>query len=381
MKLAATPSRMSLVLPLLLIGGCLGPDGRPIWDWPSSNGTGTGGSAGSTAPVADAGGFSPTGLGGAGGVGGYGGFFPTGLGGAGGSPSDGPPASSPPDVAAPEPLPRPQAVLDACARRGQRAPSSGPDLRPALTRRWLVCSERGLFHRPQAGLELTADGRITLLAWGPGATLVPLRGVDNEGSFDFYEERQLNLHSDLGGTVITRPELSTGLRGLWINNIGAYMYDYVAAEDVDLSAVMVPPTSPPVTNSVPHAACERTPGPVRPTGTIPQLRAAMARRWILCSPWGLLGDRQTSGEVGIEVAADDSYHELVRAPDGQLVRSGPARAVEYIDTSLFNGRPTTQANFGTAHGTVISTPVLTSDADYLIINNNGVYEYRYVAAE
>jgi hypothetical protein len=375
MKVAPSHPRLSLVVPLLLVGACLGPDGRPIWEWPPSGGPATGGSAGASSPAGGAGGLFPSdgGLGGAGGYAGTGGYA--------GGPSDGPSSAPPPDVAQPEPLLRPQAVLDACARRGQRAPLSGPGLRPALTRRWLVCSALGLFHRPQAGLELTADGRITLLAWGPGATLVPLRGVDNEGTFDFYQERQLNLSSDLGGTVITHPELSTGLRGLWINNNGVHTYDYVAAEDVDLAAVMVPPTPPPAMTPVPHPACERAPGSARPTETIAQLRTAMSRRWIRCSPWGLLGDGQSSGEAGIEVTSDDSYYSLVGATDGQLVRSGPGRAVEYIDTSLFNGRPTVQANFSVSQGTIISVPVVTSDADYLIINNNGWREYRYVAAE
>jgi hypothetical protein len=117
-------------------------------------------------------------------------------------------------------------------------------------------------------------------------------------------------------------------------------------------------------------------------GTIAQMRQGLVRRWILCTADGLLGDGSQS-EAGIEIEAGaDRYHALSRDAAGQLVRSGYQGALEYVDTSSINGRPMVQVNFSTNRGvTITSHPVITADPAYLIINNNGVREYRYLAAD
>lgn len=329
-----------------------------------------GGAAGGIEWPAGTGGSATGGTGGTA-TGGTGGTIPTGgtggvaTGGVGGSPGLPLPQA---------PLWRPESVRAACAKRHERSGPEGEALRAALTRRWLVCSDIGLFHRPQAGFELRSDGRISLLGWTAEGRIEVLRGADNEGTFTITPPRQANFTSDLGGTVIAFPVVSQNPGGLWINNNGAYFYDYVAAEDVDLSTPPIPPSPPPPADRPPQ--CQRPPGRATTPGTVASMRQALTRRWLRCSEQGLFGAPE---EAGIEIGADDRYFHLRRDAQGQLERFGSATALMYIDTSEFNGHPSVQVNF--AGGSILSHPVVTTDPTYLIINNNGVVEYRYVALE
>jgi hypothetical protein len=56
-------------------------------------------------------------------------------------------------------------------------------------------------------------------------------------------------------------------------------------------------------------------------------------------------------------------------------------AIEYIDVSNFNGRPSIQINLTRNGGTVISQVVVSQSPVFLLLNNNGVYHYRYRALE
>jgi hypothetical protein len=254
---------------------------------------------------------------------------------------------------------------------------AGEELRVALTRRWLVCSDLGLFHRPQAGMEIRPDGRISLLGWTPDGQLEVLRGADNEGTLTITNGgMQANFTSDLGGTVITFPVMSETPPGLWINNNGAFHYDYIGAEVVALGPGTVPPPPPPPPVTAPQ--CQRPPGAAVMPGTIQAMRQALSRRWLRCSPLGLFGEAEVAG---LEISTDDRWYYLVRNAQGQLVRSSDGLPVSYLDTSSFNGRPTIQVNFESGRGTIISHPVITADPTWVIINNNGVQEYRYVAVD
>jgi hypothetical protein len=335
----------------------------------------TGGSGGGAAALGGAGGTSAL-QGGASGGGGLGGMTSDpgtsdagATGGTSGIGDGGAPDPSTGDV--PRAVQPPQ-VLAACARRKEHRSLTGAALRTAITRRWLLCSDRGLFHQPQAGFEIRADGRLSLLGWGANG-LETLRGAANEGTFTVVNEGQTNFDSDLGGTVITFPLFSSDPRGLWIDNEGVFQYDYVAAEDVDLSSIPPPPPPPPPVLRAPE--CQGAPGSAVTPGTISAMRQALSRRWVLCSPQGLFGGDQLEG--GIEIVADDRYYRLGRNAQGGLERNGPRSELSYIDTSSFNGRPSIQVNF--AGGSIISHPVLTVAPAWLIINNNGVQEYRYVA--
>jgi hypothetical protein len=118
--------------------------------------------------------------------------------------------------------------------------------------------------------------------------------------------------------------------------------------------------------------------------TVPELRAALARTWILCSPVGLTNQPQDGLVITTGSGSDDRYDVLRRDASGALV---PQHGVDFegtityivIDPSFGGG---IQTNFESdLGGTVISRPVITENPTMLIINNEGVYEYRYVAAD
>ena len=125
-----------------------------------------------------------------------------------------------------------------CPQAGvNNTPTTVAALRASLARTWLLCSPLGLTHQPQDGLVITTDDRYAVLRRDPTGVLVAQRGVDFEGSVTFIEINpdfgggiQTNFTSDLGGTVISRPVITTNPTMLIINNNGVYEYRYVAAD-------------------------------------------------------------------------------------------------------------------------------------------------------
>jgi hypothetical protein len=111
------------------------------------------------------------------------------------------------------------------------------EARARILGRWLLCTERGLFHRPQAGIEIRSDGRWSLLAWASGGGLTTLRGAEAEGTIRVFETGQISFTSDAGRTVGPGGFFGTDPRAMRIDNIAVYLYDYVAAEEVDLGNV------------------------------------------------------------------------------------------------------------------------------------------------
>jgi hypothetical protein len=261
------------------------------------------------------------------------------------------------------------AVLTACQRRTKRGPLQGEALRAALTRRWLVCSDHGLFLQPQAGFELRADGRWSLLGWTATGQLEVLTGVDNEGQFALTNEGVYAAFSwDLGRTIYSLPQLSRNPAGLWLNNTGTIEYEYVDAAEVALGPDTVPPP-PPAPGGDPR--CQKSPGSAATPAALPDLRQALSRRWLRCSPLSLFG---VTDDAGIEITSDDKWYFLRRNGQGQLERSGDAYQIQYDSPSMFSG----QVNFARPTGVIVSHPVVTAAPTWLIINNIGFQEYRYV---
>ena len=125
----------------------------------------------------------------------------------------------------------------------------------------------------------------------------------------------------------------------------------------------------PGTNTCPVAGVSATPK------TIAGMRTALVRRWVRCSAEGLI---HRSDEDGVEITTDDRYSMLTRDPTtNQLVaRHGVdfEGSVEYLQVGEH-----IQVNFNSdLLWTIISGPVISTNPTMLIINNNGVVEYRYV---
>jgi hypothetical protein len=183
----------SLLVGLLVVGSlAAGCDGRTPVGVARPDGSGSQAAGGADAALPD--------LGGAGGAGGI----------AGGA--DGPVGKCP------------QAGVD-------DTPTTIDDMRAVLSRNWALCSPLGLTSQPADGLVITADDRYAALERDASGALVAQHGVDFEGTVTYLQigsAVQTSFTSDLGGTVVTRPVLTTNPVMLIINNEGVYEYRYLA---------------------------------------------------------------------------------------------------------------------------------------------------------
>jgi hypothetical protein len=132
----------------------------------------------------------------------------------------------------------PDGAPSTCPTAGELAtPATVDALRAALSRAWLLCSPLGLTNNAQVGLLITTDDRYALLERDASGAVVAAHGVDFEGSItymvidpNFGGGIQVNFTSDLGGTVISRPVITTSPTELIINNNGVYEYRYITAD-------------------------------------------------------------------------------------------------------------------------------------------------------
>jgi hypothetical protein len=110
--------------------------------------------------------------------------------------------------------------------------------------------------------------------------------------------------------------------------------------------------------------------------TVADMRAALSRCWIQCSPAGLTGPPG----IGIEITAADRYAELSRDQSGALTA---LQGADYQGSLSYEAIGHVQATFTSdTNGSFVTTaPVVTTNPTMLIMNNEGVVEYRYVAAD
>lgn len=155
-------------------------------------------------------------------------------------PSSPPPASPPASSSAPPsaPAPTPKPLRDpACGLpAGSRVfHTSIDEVQSAIQGQWVLCSENGLSHEEQDGVEFDGN-RWHLLKQGASG-FEPVYGVMNEGGLELIDTSEMNgkptfqanFNLDRGGTVIANPVFTTGPEGMLINNNGVYSYYYVRA--------------------------------------------------------------------------------------------------------------------------------------------------------
>lgn len=155
------------------------------------------------------------------------------------------------------------------------------------------------------------------------------------------------------------------------------------SDDGGWTARVTPPSgAQPASTSTPPAAagtvdCTQRPGQRLAVGSPAELRTILTRRWVLCTEFGLGGlNRRLGEEAGMEIRPDGRYVILTRTARGTLTALS---GLEYEGTIKI--LPTLQTNFERdLGGTVIVHPVISDAPRMLILNNNGVHEYRYIAA-
>jgi hypothetical protein len=288
----------------------------------------------------------------------------------------------------------PPAVVEACerVRRSDYAPAADKATAGrALVGRFVLCTTRGMWDRPHAGLSIGADGRIALLEWTPdGLGLRPLTGMENEGAIDlayFDGYGQVNFGTDTDLVMMLRPLFGQSPHSFRFNSHDG-PYAYVSAAELYPQPAVAP--APPVSGSlVGQAACEQSAGPRRPVATVAQARAVMSRRWLFCRGVGVFTEGPVDGgrglpHAGLEITLDDRFYFLDRTADGQLARradSSSETTIEYLAHEANGAEPAhVTASFHMARGYSSSNVVVSEAPVVFLLGSSGIVG-RYVPAE
>lgn len=129
----------------------------------------------------------------------------------------------------------------------------------------------------------------------------------------------------------------------------------------------------------PSAACSTAPqGSLRPD-TEDAFRDLIVGGWLLCSPESTFG---TNDEQGLVIYEDQRWAKLFDQGEGEFVPGagwGLEGTWESLDTSASNGPGVYQLNLNIdGSGTVITTPLLAEEPEYMRLDNNGVFVGDYV---
>jgi hypothetical protein len=260
-------------------------------------------------------------------------------------------------------------------------PSSFAELQQTIRGTWVLCSNVGLFHQPQAGMLIGDDDRYVFLEL-VGGQLVPKAGLQNKGHLEYLDpsgSTQVNFVSDMGTTIIAAPPIfSDDPRQLIINNEGVEMYTYARATSPSSGSAGAGGTTGVSGIGQPSGvtSCDRPAGDRLHTSSIQQVQSTIHGTWMLCSMLGLFRQPQ----AGMFVGPDDSYVFLDLVGGKLVPKTGLYNKghIEYVDTSAFNGPGSTQVNFvSDMGGTIVSLPIFSDDPRQLIIDNNGVDTYTY----
>jgi hypothetical protein len=131
----------------------------------------------------------------------------------------------------------PALVAQLCAPPlGERLWVQGPAaMRDTLAGTWVLCSAKGIFEKPHAGLQIESDDRWRMQAWS-GDTLVPIAGLEHAGMMNYLDASQagqvlvqVDFVGDHGWTVISIPVISDVPRKMLFSNDGTAANDYVYA--------------------------------------------------------------------------------------------------------------------------------------------------------
>jgi hypothetical protein len=257
--------------------------------------------------------------------------------------------------------------------------ASVDELRALMLGQWLLCGATSVFgSHDEIGLELVGNGEWFKLYPDGSGGVTRGQGPDRQGTFEALDNGdavQVNLTLGSGLTAITTPQFSISPRKVRLNNNGVYKADYVFNNSE---------------GRCPHGSSSQEPGKYTPPATCAQdstpapqppgvegVRAAISGRWALCNTPSTFG---TKDEAGLEITTEGEFFKLYANQAGELVRGqGFEKQGTY---SLIGLGSSVQLNLEIAgSGTVITIPQLGSGPRSLRLDNNGVFEGRYVGIE
>jgi hypothetical protein len=259
--------------------------------------------------------------------------------------------------------------------------------RSKIVGRWISCGMTAVFGTSEAGLEITAEGNWYKLVEKAGQVVratdpadVGIYEVIDTSSMNGPGWFQLNLTSGIG-TVMVHPQFTDQPIKMAMNNMGVHEAVYVLADQA------IPPAHEETfAADFPPGDCSLAEPPPGYTESLSEFESWITGRWLSCggTVFGLAGE---SGDVGVDIAPDGSFHRLYVVPGTDAIvvvghgfgREGTWTA---IDTSQMNGPGSFQLDFQIAGtGSVGSFPHATSEPRSLRLQNTMTTDTaRYVIA-
>ncbi len=245
------------------------------------------------------------------------------------------------------------------------------EVQAAYQGRWVRCNTTGLTDDTQAGIEFVGDHWQSLGRDAAGA-LEPMQGSEAAGTLAVLDESadhpqptfQVNLATDTH-VRITPPLFTADSMFVLENNGDPIRY----VRETATPAADPIADRPSATATIPEA-CNAPVGPEIVHSTVEDVRIALQGKWVLCSDKGL----SHSPQAGIEFDGE-RWHGLQRDAAGELV-SVPSLLTDGT-ANLLDLSGVVQANLDLDRGgTVSARPVFTADS--MLIDNNAVWQYRYV---
>lgn len=246
-----------------------------------------------------------------------------------------------------------------------------------FARRWVSCGQPSITGRTdEAGFVAHADGTYTILVYDGAHNLVPdpAAGTYTIESFSALGHQvSFGTAAGPGGILPTSGTITDSPRMLLLSADGSDFH-YVPADDTDW-----PDDGHGVCSGgtyVPPARCNDPQGNAKPVASQAEFATLLSKRWVLCSPNGI--GKVEPMRAGLDVRSDGSFTVLAVDAANNLVR-----ATNVYDQGIFTIEPLTPSandfdvSFVVPMGSWGVAASFT-DRGELILNDNGVFGYRYV---
>lgn len=243
----------------------------------------------------------------------------------------------------------------------------------ALIGAWTLCRPGSAFGSDATGVEIRADGRWSFLTKDSSGKLVRARGWENGGAWTVLEESQVNfrIEGTGGHTAIMQSAFSGDRNFMRLNNNGSLIGDYGRVPG-GTTIVDAPPRQ--------GDDCVRDEGGERAMSSEAELRTLVSRVWISCqaeSFWGTTA-------AGVEIRSDGRWAELVRGPNGTLVRVADGKRSgtwETFDGTGMNGPGWYGLHFFTDEGSRSTYPAFATASSKMRLGYDGSFQpHDYVVA-
>jgi hypothetical protein len=248
------------------------------------------------------------------------------------------------------------------------------ELNQMLIGQWLLCGFPSAWGtEDEVGVEITPEMTWHKLLLDGSGGLVPSNASGAYGTVQELDDggyMQVNFETALG-TVITIPQFARGPLKMRLENNGVLKSDYVKndASGLCVDGMAAPPSGPYTAPS----SCSQASTTLAVNATVEAGKQALVGRWQTCG--GSIF--YPPDDVGFELHADGTFQKLYTDEAGDVYAGhGFEREGSY---EILDDGDYLQLNLSVlGSGTVILLPQFQDEPRGLFLDNNGVFQARYV---